>query len=90
MVSSFKSSFSFLSLAYRFSRDSKNFEWLPYDRSSYIPPAPPKEDLNNYFYIDVRYMHPDSTWPFLLPTFIYLLSTLPVYRRAGRILLPFE
>ncbi|KAG2117195.1 P-loop containing nucleoside triphosphate hydrolase protein [Suillus discolor] len=35
------------------------YDWQPYDPSS-VQPAPPREDIENYFYLDIRYADRDT------------------------------
>ncbi|KAG1776766.1 P-loop containing nucleoside triphosphate hydrolase protein [Suillus placidus] len=35
------------------------YDWQPYDPSS-VQPAPPREDIDNYFYLNVRYTNRDA------------------------------
>lgn len=41
-------------------RNKKEYKWIPYDPDSYIPPPPPKRDLDNYFHVKVQYQVPAS------------------------------
>jgi hypothetical protein len=36
------------------------YAWKPYDPSS-VQPAPPREDIDNYFYLNIRYKDRDGT-----------------------------
>jgi hypothetical protein len=38
--------------------DEEDWEWVPYDPSSYIPPPPEVQDDYNYFYLNVRWKSP--------------------------------
>ncbi|KAK0469250.1 P-loop containing nucleoside triphosphate hydrolase protein [Desarmillaria tabescens] len=33
----------------------EGYRWVPYDPSTYVKPKTEREDLNNYFYVNVRY-----------------------------------
>ncbi|KAG2111784.1 P-loop containing nucleoside triphosphate hydrolase protein [Suillus cothurnatus] len=35
------------------------YDWKPYDPSS-VQPAPPREDIDNYFYLNIRYTNRDA------------------------------
>jgi hypothetical protein len=35
------------------------YDWKPYDPSS-VQPAPPREDIDNYFYLNIRYTNRDG------------------------------
>lgn len=37
-----------------------HYAWQPYDPSS-VEPAPPREDIENYFYLNVRYNRDGTT-----------------------------
>ncbi len=33
----------------------EGYSWVPYDPSTYVKPKTEREDLDNYFYVNVRY-----------------------------------
>ncbi|OJA20324.1 hypothetical protein AZE42_05438 [Rhizopogon vesiculosus] len=52
--------------------DPRNYVWTPYD-PSHIKPIAPREDLYNYFYLDVRYTNEQSHRDFVVTNFSAIL-----------------